>query len=452
MRAVKNILIANHREFSLPIDQYLNPEELTAWSEEDFDYESTSLFWGGDAKLVITSHPMHPEFVADICQLLDYQAVRVIWPANQGKSLCDEIQNDPQVFQELVETIRISDCPSILVWGASAELYRLIATLQKLGLRFTVPDVPPVENAWTYQEFGSKAGFRNLAQKLSQRYPQINIPPGFICQTLPEALQVAQDFAKRDIPFVVKTNQGSTGWGSIVFKPADLNQPTPDQEEKIRSGIWQSGPVVLEEYIDLHFQASDNPDHFPLIPTIDALITATGEVQFQFTGNMIMENLTHYHGVALGQGVLPAELEARLQEIISIFGTALAENGYRGWFDVDLICDAQQNLYCNEINARRTSPIHAWEIFTRLKAIHPAIQTVLAKDSWEVDDSAGLSYAEVKNRLRDVLFPIAGEPRGLVITVPPLLREGYAEIGFVILGRDFPEVMAIKRQLESSQY
>lgn len=446
MNAVKTIIIANQREFGSPIDPYLAPEELVDWRQEDFDNESISFFWAGDEKLVITSAAVSQEFIADTCRLLGYRALRTAAPAHHTDSLCDDIQNDPVLFEELVQTIQASDCPQILVWGASAAYYRLIQRLENLGLAFLPAEVPPPATAWTQRHFGSKAGFRALAEELTLSHPQVKIPEGFTCPTLPEALTKADYFAAANRPFLLKTNEGAAGWGIIVFNPSSsLHQPTPNQIEKMNSGIWQSGPVVVEEYITCGFYPAISRDRFPLIPTVNALITPAGEVLFQFAANMVMEELTQYHGAALGRGVLPAAVETKVQEIVHIIGGALAARGYRGWFDVDLVANEQYELFCNEVNARRSSVVHAADVYKRLKAHHPQIQAALSNDSWVVPAFDGRSYPEIKASLQDVLFPIANQPHGLLIT----LVADHGKIGFVIVGEDFADVMRIKRTAEA---
>ncbi len=446
MSVVKTIIIASQREFASNIDSFFPPEELDIMRWEDFDHEPVCLFWGGDEKLVITSSPLNEEFVDDACRILNYRAVRAVAPAQHSDWLCDDIQNDPALFADLVQTIRESDCPQILVWGASSAYYRLMKRLEEMGLSFLPAQVPPESAAWMLEYFGAKAGFRVFCEGLAQIHPQVKIPEGLVCETLAEAFEKAQYFADKDTPFLMKTDKGAAGWGMIVFNPASsLNQPSESQLEKAQSGIWGSGQVVVEEYIDCGFLPSDNPNDFPLIPTVDALITPSGEVLFQFVGNMIVEDLTHYHGVALGQGALPPDVEKKLKEIAMIVGTALSERGYRGWFDIDLVGNVQQELYCNEINTRRTGPIHAFDIYTRLKAQSPEINAVLSNDSWVVDGFDGYSYQEVKAGLQDVLYPMNGQPRGLILT----LVVAHGKIGFAIVGQDFADVMRIKRQAEA---
>lgn len=446
MNAVKTIIIANQREFTSEIDPFYHPEEFETVCQEDFDHEPVCLFWEGDEKLVITSTQLSEEFVSDACQIMNYRATRSISPETRTNSLCTDIQNDPRVFADLVETIRASDCPEILAWGASPAYYQLIDRLKGLGLSFMARRVPPKEAAWMLADHGSKAGFRIFCNELAKTYPQIKIPDGLICATLEEAFEKAHYFATRNRPFLMKTNQGQAGWGMIVFNPAStLNQPSESQIEETHSGIWKSGPVIVEEYINAGIWSSSDEDCFPLIPTVDLLIAPSGEVQFQFSGNMIIEGLTHFHGVAIGEGALPPGMQEKLQEIGMIIGTALSERGYRGWFDIDLVANEHHELYGNEINTRSTGPIHAHDIYTRLKAQHPGINAVLSNDSWVIDAFDGYSYSEIKSSLQNVLFPINGEPRGLIFT----LVVAHGKIGFAIVGQDFADVMRIKRQAEA---
>lgn len=445
MSAVKTIVIANQREFMPQIDPYFQPDEFEAVRWEDFDHEPVCLFWGADEKLVITCIPLDEGFVSDACSAMNYRAVRVVSPEFRGDSICDNIQNDPAVFDELVQTIRESDCPQILVWAASPPYYRLMERLSNLGLSFLPGRVPPESAYWTLTDFGSKTGFHRLGDELAKTYPQVKLPEALICDTLEEAFKKAEYFVASKRPFLMKTNQGAAGWGTLVFNPAsNINNLSEEQIEESHSGIWASGPVVIEEYIESGFHPSAN-EQFPLIPTVDLLITPSGEVQFQFAGNMIIEGLTHYHGVALGKGVLQPEIEQKLEEIGIIFGQALSERGYRGWFDVDFVSNAQQELYSNEINTRSTGPVHAFDIFTRLKALHPEIGAVLSNDSWVVDAFNGYSYAEMKAALQNVLFPIHGEPRGLIFT----LAVNHGKMGFAIVGQDFDDVIQIKRAAEA---
>ena len=445
MRAVKTIILANQREFTPTLDAYLLPHEREEFYQEDYDHESVCMFWGGDEKLLITSFPLDADFVADSCRIMNYHAVRTLSPSQHDQYLCDDIQNDPALFDELVQTIQESACPQILVWGASAAYYRLIHRLEGMGLSFLPAEVPPAQAAWTLDHFGSKAGFRMLVEDLAKKYPQIKIPEGIICDNLSDAFEKAQYFAQNNRPFLMKSSRGLAGWQIIIFNPASsLNNLSEHQLEKTRSGIWNSGPVVVEEYIDSGLRADMQTDRMPLIPTVNMLITPTGEVQFQFAGNMVIENGADYHGVGLGLGVLPAGMHEKLQEIGTIIGCALSENGYRGWFDVDLVANERQELFCIETNTRRTGPLHAFDIFTRLKTQHPQINTVISNDSWEIPNFEGYTYHEIKTTLREILYPIQGQPRGLILTIATVNHS----VGFAILGQDLSDVMHIKHQAE----
>lgn len=446
MRAVKTIILANQREFTPIIDSCLTPNEFEAYCQEDYEHESISFFWGGDEKLVITTFPLNPEFIKNSCQIMNYKAVRTLSPSQHGDYLCNDIQNDAVLFNELVQTIRESENPQILIWGASQAYYDLVRRLESMGLSFQHAEVPPEEAAWTLEYFGSKAGFHHFGEELAKKHPQIKIPEGIICKNIDEALEKASYFAKNDRPFLMKSNLGMSGREIIIFNPAStLNNLTELQKTKIHSSFWKTGPVVLEEYIESGFIPSPDRDDWPLIPTVDMLITPSGDVQFQFIGNMLIENRTDYHGVVLGMEALPPQVYKILKEIGLVIGTVLSERGYRGWFDIDLVANAQQELYCTEINTRRTGPLHAFDIYTRLKAQHPEINATLSNDCWVVNAFAGYTYHQIKTALQEVLYPINGQPRGMILT----LVANQGRLGFAIVGQNFADVTRIKLQAEA---
>jgi hypothetical protein len=144
---------------------------------------------------------------------------------------------------------------------------------------------------------------------------------------------------------VLKREYGVGGSGTLIVSP---------ETERLRALTrrWD-GNVLLEEYVE-----GAGPYRNP---TFDAVVDSCGEVHPVGVGLMDIDK-TSYRGVTVGLGVLPDPLADTAVGFGVAVGRALAQEGYRGWYDVDFVTDRSSRLAPVEINLRLTGPAVAFHL------------------------------------------------------------------------------------------
>jgi len=164
---------------------------------------------------------------------------------------------------------------------------------------------------------------------------------------------------------------------------------------------------------------------------------------------MLMED-QFYQGVVVGEALFRASREKELILIGETVGTAMAKLGYRGWFDVDFIVDANDKLYLSEINARRTSPSHVFELLESLRARDPAITYALANDHFYLSVDHPLSYKDI-HPVFDAFQSHPPTPGcSCLPTIVTSLKRDQPYLGYVVAGPNYSVVCEAKERLEST--
>ena len=440
--SVNAVVIANISEFYQPVFCHFPEGEIAAWIEPSRAESDMALFWCGDNKLVITSDPLDPQFVSDVRHWLNYRNVHLASPAKTSPSLCTDIVEDGDLFALLVNTLRNSANPQIVTWGATGQFYVLVERLRQKGVQFTTPEVPEPQNYWTVIYLDSKSGFRDFHTSLSRQEPSVRLPRGFICADIEVAVRVAESLAEEDLGLVIKADNSVGGYGVLLYPPGREKEAIG---MNIRMNarlfpILSAGPVVVEEFI----QGAKGADGAS--PSIQALVVKPGNARVRCLANQMLGSGGKYVGAILGPDVLSAALRVRLNEIGQAIGNAISALGYRGVFNVDTVLGADGQVYCVELNARRTSVTYALDIAEHLFGPNCLeSMTFITHDRFASPNLARYSYSNVRSLLSTLLFPMNGEPEGVLITIPSSLRHFARRplLGFMAFSENMSTTRAI---------
>jgi len=393
------LVIANNREYCAALDYAFRGPELARWRNEDLILAEQAIFWGGEDKLVVTPHRVDPRFVADVKSAMEYRNLCVVSPASTTQSICKDIQSDANLWQTLTKTLQESESVEIIAWGATPQLYTLLERLIELGIPVSAPELPSNQNADLAQKLDSKSGFREIASKLAQAYPEVRIPVGYVCSTDDELASAAVELMRASDSILLKADKGVGGWGNMKLDRQSYVSAAPSLFNTLtrNSGIWRTGSIVAEEYLDV----MDSP-------TVDALITPDGQVQMLICGRQVLGTHLDYLGLEVGPHTYSPEVMARIRKIVSIIGQELAQLGYRGWFDVDMVRTTDDAIYCVEINTRRTGVTYIWEILQRIDVG----QSMIAYASNQTIDPKLADYGKIRARIG----PAEPGPSGVMLT------------------------------------
>ncbi|MGW0481936.1 GNAT family N-acetyltransferase [Nonomuraea sp. NPDC003214] len=292
---------------------------------------------------------------------------------------------------------RLASAPGpVLPWGRTEQFARIVPT--------------PGRVLAAIARFESKRGAHELFRALAPDHPGIVVP----AQRPVGSRRALRRELASGVPLVLKTEYGVGGSGTLIL----------DGGTRRAGRRWARAGVLVEEYVPGSGPYRD--------PTFDAVVDDHGAVHPVGTGLMRVEG-PRYRGVTTGPGVLPAELTATAARFGTAVGRALAEHGYRGWYDVDFVTDPAGRLAPTEINLRLTGPAAAHTLRARLDALRGGRHLVRALDRLPL--GARLPPAALRGHLDEV----ARECRGLGVTflptIPAAAMEPWPYLGVALAAR-----------------
>ncbi|MFI7179615.1 GNAT family N-acetyltransferase [Streptomyces spororaveus] len=176
---------------------------------------------------------------------------------------------------------------------------------------------------------------------------------------------------------VLKSEHGVGGSGTTVVTPERVRAAGGARAVLRR---LPRGPLLVEEYVDGPVSgAGEGPRDL----TYDGFVDDAGRAHE--VGGAVMDVADGcYRGATVGPGVVPAWAEKALVSFGTAVGRALADSGYRGWFDVDFVADGEGRLAPTETNLRLTGPSIAFMVAARLDALRGAGHLVRIADRVEL--------------------------------------------------------------------
>ena len=150
-----------------------------------------------------------------------------------------------------------------------------------------------------------------------------------------------------------------------------------------------------------------------------------------------------FRGIEVGRGAIPFHFQKRLRQSAIKFGQFLKSAGYKGFFEIDWVYGLDGKLYPIEANLRRTGGTHVYE--TAKVLLGDDFQKkyyVTATNIQAAPQLKNRSFVEVKNKLNDILYPIQGRKKGIIITIYSYLKLG--KLGYIVIGKDRKETLEIE--------
>jgi GNAT superfamily N-acetyltransferase len=215
---------------------------------------------------------------------------------------------------------------------------------------------------------------------------------------------------------VLKREYGVGGSGTLIVSA---------ETEGLRALTrrW-AGDVLLEEYVE-----GSGPYRNP---TFDAVIGSDGEVHPVGVGLMDVDE-TSYRGVTVGLGVLPEPLTDTAVGFGVAVGRVLAQEGYRGWYDVDFVTDRSGRLAPVEINLRLTGPAVAFHLQAALDRLRGGRHFVRTFDRLPL--SARLPAGALREHVARTAERCRVLGATLLVTIPTAAFDPVPYLGVAIAAR-----------------
>ncbi len=369
-KRIKQVYLSNILECYYKSYDLLPEKQRLFWRCYDTLDANRALLYGDDYKAVVTSSPINPEHLKNIFALMKWRSVINLSPKNPSSSLCQDCTLDKLLKDHLVKLIKNNPGIEIIPYRPTAEFYRLINYLEKLGLTFVTPETVSEKEIFIQSYINSKRGFRHIWSKAMPRNgdSKINIPLGFITGNKEEAIAGGWWFRQQNRAFVVKYNKGTQGIGVLFVYPTEVSALyehfSQQMEKKLADKIWNETPIVIEELIEI------NKEVFGGSPNIELFIDQDGRVHPSYACEQIMAlDKKTFRGVYIHPDLYRSPLIMNTFKAGIYFGEEISRLGYHGIYDVDLVISKDQKVYAVESNLRRTGGTH----------IHEAAQALLGK-------------------------------------------------------------------------
>jgi hypothetical protein len=392
------------------------------------------IFWLGPHKLLITTKSI-PD-AEYICNRWGYFKTTIHTPCKVTYHLSLNILNDPDLLQEIVQYAGPQKKLQLIPYATTQEFYTLVKYLQaELGLEITLPESPLQSNLWIRDYMDTKTGFRSLISEWI-RDEEI-IPPGFICRDIQEAAHAVNWFTQQGLGSVVKADRGESGLGHLIFQESGIS--LDDILLKLHADQFlNTDLIVVDQFIQSEKQLS---------PSLELFVPTNGQPPvITYISSQLFSEFGHFAGVLISRELTQTSWYPRLAKHGLQIAQKLQKMGYVGHFDIDTIIDDHEHIYLLEINTRRTGGtyVHEFAVLTFGKDYLNKV-SLLCNNTVKCN---GIHTLEnLVENLDDLLFPISGENRGIVITVTSTLPE--SEFGCILVAPTEQELLTLKQEMLS---
>jgi len=370
-----------------------------------------AFFWEGDNKIVITPFPIPKEPFGLNCKILEFSNTSNYSPRNGGLNLSNSIDVDS--FKELVGDRSVVFSP----YAITPSFLNFIDKLQTCGLNVFVDNMPSKGRYDLVKYLDSKSGFRKEIEKLD-----VKCPKGYICQTTDELKNMIDWFKTNERPFIIKADQGESGWGLILVN--DLQTATNSLINQVSTEtIWLNGSCIVEELVDIDESMGS------CSPSAELFVTDS-EVKITYICSQIVVN-GEFQGTVVGKGAIPPDIAKQIKEPALILGEHFQSLGYRGIFDIDYVISKTGEIFAVETNARRTGGTHVYDLAKKLFGADFENHSFISNDHFEYSERIK-SIAELLEKTSKHIYS-KDNKMGIIIT---LINETDRILGYVAVGED----------------
>lgn len=444
-KAEKTVYICNFSEDVWPFINALSskkhPRELEIdWNADLSDRDLLTNTEESDL-VFINPKPIQDSFVKYYKELFGIRKLEILVPKQHSGETCRDVYEDQELFEKLIEFANHVKKLTLLSYSTSEQFLILVNKLRARGITVYTPESPEEEDAWTVNFFGSKSGIRQLAQQSEVEEPDFLMAEGLICVNIIDAAKIAAKKYIKEGGVVLKTNKGHSGVGVLILRPGELPTDYKACEQAIlkllqQDAYWDKFPIVIESLINVNYSVGGG------FPNVEFKISKSGKIDFLYYCGLRVDKDGGFQGIEINENVMNDRLMTRIIDMGFFVGEQYAANGYRGYYDVDLVAAKNGDLYVSESNTRRTGGTHVYK--TAVKLIGKDFLKsayVLSNNSWKLPDGFNLNFSELIELLEPLLFDKKTK-EGVVIASANLLRQGL--LAYIIFGKNKKRALEIE--------
>jgi hypothetical protein len=443
----KVIYISNLSEDVWPFIQAISSDQERVHEiEENANLADRELFAASDESdlVFITPKPFQPEFLEYYRELMGLRKLQVLSPKEHTGLTSEDIINDTELFETLVQMADGVKKLTLISYSTSFQFLNLVKKLRDRGISVYTPEAPDEEDAWTVNFYGSKSGIRQLGQQSVAEEPDFMMAEGLICVSIIDAARIAANKYLKEDGVVIKTNKGHSGAGVLIFREGELPTEYHACEAAIlkilqKDEYWDRFPIVIESLINVNMAVGGG------FPNVEFKVRKSGEVELLYFCGLRVDKEGVFHGVEIHESVLSDRVEARVTDMGFYVGEEYARDGYRGYYDVDLVAAKNGEIYVSESNTRRTGGTHAYK--TALKLIGKDFMSdayTLSDNNYALPGGIRPKFTDVLSKLSPILFNKKTK-EGVVIASANLLQQG--SLAYTIFGHNKKRSLEIEDQM-----
>lgn len=416
MEKPNHVIFANTAEaFEDILNSAGGSEEGQKRIRHELALSQRAFFWEGDHKVVVTPSPIPKALFELNAKILSYENVTNYSPEEISLNLSKAVSN--QTFSDFISN---NDELSFSPYAITQSFIELIDYLKKQRLNIEVDNMPKKGGYELVKYLDSKSGFRKEIEKLTNQ--GVSIPEGYICSSIEELENKINHFVSNKRDFVIKADQGESGWGLIISRNNQISTKEIIVQVKSET-IWSNGPYIVEEFVEPNVSIGDGS------PSAEVNVTDS-DIRTTYLCGQIVNN-GEFQGTVIGKSVLTEEISIKISKSAMIIGKHFQSLGYRGIFDIDYVISKENGVFAVETNARRTGGTHVYDLARRLFGDDFQNHYLISNDHFEYSGSIK-TIEEIFARTSGFLYS-KNTNEGVIVT---LINPKDNILGYVAIGAD----------------
>jgi hypothetical protein len=391
-----------------------------------------SLLWAGSSKLVMLSFPApHMPYLRE---RLGYDDTECIAPETPTAWLSRDSLRERSLIDRLVDYAGRERTLQLIPYATTRAFFELASALRaKHGLKVMLPESPSPENLWLRDLIDTKSGFHNL---VGCWLPSGKLPTGIICRNAQVAADAVRWFLANGQNCLAKPDRGQAGIGIHLF--SDRSASKKDILRKLQQNPFlRAESIIVEAFVRSSEAISPSLEFY--VPPLES-----GPPEITYLSNQVIVGAGDFTGVLVGREIEQAVWYPAFRESGIHVAERLQAMGYVGHFDIDAIVDDEGQIYLVEINTRRTGGTHVHEF--GLFAVGESYLDEVVLLSQDAMPSGTITDAHtLLEVLGDLLYPISGDNRGVVVTMTSTLPA--RKFGCIFVAATTDEAIALQESV-----
>jgi len=385
----------------------------------------------GQNLLFVSPIKISSDFQRYTKNLTNYKNTQVVVPQAHSHLLCLDLINDKQTLEALITEAKKYQKITLISYAATPEFFQLKQVLINKDLNIYCPEAPEIESAWTVNFFGSKSGIRQLAQKSAAVEPDFTMPEGVIVVGIYNAAKIAANKYIKQKGVVIKTNKGSSGNGLLIFRENDLPNDYLSCEQKLTEILksepyWERFPIIVEDLISINYGVANG------YPNVEFKIHKSGRIEMLYYCSLAVTKDGAFLGIDIHEDIINDRLSTMIVDTGYFVAERLAAEGYRGYFDIDMIAGKNNKIYVCETNTRNTGGTDIYKLVLRLIGKEFMDERyILSRTHYHL--AKAVRFEEILSSLKSLLYNRRNK-EGLIINSASRLKQ--QELIYTIIGKN----------------